>query len=78
MNEDDIYKIYEFRKRELNTDFKVRYDFCSACANEWDTLMITVSDAFLKQQTIAVIKDKACVDNCDMNLFDPEKEKSDG
>ena len=50
-------------------------DFCETCADEWDTIMLTIKDAFLKQQTIRIGDG---VDNCDMNLFDPEKEENNG
>lgn len=29
-------------------------DFCESCADEWDTIISTIKDAFLKQQTIKI------------------------
>lgn len=28
--------------------------FCEECSDEWDTMMLTIKDAFLKQQTIRI------------------------
>lgn len=35
-------------------DFGYEHDFCEKCVDEWDTIMLTIKDAFLKQQTIRI------------------------
>lgn len=62
INEDDVCIIKGFANS----------DFCEACSDKWDTIMSTIADAFLKQRTIKIGDG---VDNCDMNLFDPEGDK---